>query len=123
MKKIKLITLILIIVLISIISFGGVYLKTDYKFKNVLPEYKLGRNLSASRVIEIVPDETINTVIKDAEGNIVEEAGENTVTEEVPVTIAEVLNKENYKLKKEINSFKRTAFGLYTKSNTDSGLI
>lgn len=102
MKKIKLITLILIIVLISIISFGGLYLKTDYKFKNVLTEYKLGRNLSASRVIEIVPDETINTVIKDAEGNIVEEAGENTVTEEVPVNIAEVLNKENYNKTKKI---------------------
>lgn len=102
MKKVKLITLILIIVLISLISFGGLYLKTDYKFKNVLPEYKLGRNLSASRVIEIIPDETINTVIKDAEGNIVEAQGENTVTEEVPVNTADVLNKENYEKTKQI---------------------
>jgi len=102
MKKIKLITLILIIVLISLISFGGLYLKTDYKFQNILPEYKFGRNLSVSRVIEIVPDETVNTVIKDAEGNIVEEAGENTVTEEVPINSADVLTKDNFEKTKQI---------------------
>lgn len=102
MKKIKLITLILIIVLISLISFGGVYLKTDYKLENALPQYKLGRNLSASRVIEIVPDETVNTIIKDAEGNIVEEEGENTVTEEAPVNSADVLTKENFEKVKQI---------------------
>ncbi|MBR6505182.1 MAG: hypothetical protein IKT41_05755 [Clostridia bacterium] len=102
MKKIKLITLILIVVLISLISFGGLYLKTDYKFENVLPEYKLGRNLSASRVIELVPNEEVNTVIKDAEGNIVEEAGENTVTEEVPVNSLEILTKDNFEKTKKI---------------------
>lgn len=102
MKKIKLITLILIIVLLSLISFGGLYLKTDYKLENVVPEYKFGRNLSASRVIEIIPDETVNTVIKDAEGNIVEEAGENTVTEEVPVNSEDILNKENFETTKKI---------------------
>jgi len=102
MKKVKLITLILIIILISLISFGGLYLKTDYKFENVLPEYKLGRNLSASRVIEIVPDETVNTIIKDAEGNIVDAEGENTVKEEVPVNSPDILNKENFERTKEI---------------------
>jgi len=102
MKKIKLTTLILIIILISLISFGGLYLKTDYKFQNVLPEYKLGRNLSESRIIEIIPSQEVNKVIKDAEGNIVAEAGENTVTEEVPVNSQELLNKENFVKTKEI---------------------
>jgi len=102
MKTIKLITLILIVVLISLISFGGLFLKTDYKFENVLPEYKLGRNLSASRVVEIIPDPTVNKVIKDAEGNVVEKEGENTVTEEVPVNSADILNKENYNNVKKI---------------------
>lgn len=102
MKKIKLITLILIIILISLISFGGLFLKTDYKFENVLPEYKLGRNLSESRIIEIIPDESVNTVIKDEQGNIVEEKGEKTVSEEVPVNSPEVLNIENYEKTKKI---------------------
>ena len=102
MRKVKLLTLILIIVLISLISFGGLYLKTDYKLENVIPEYKLGRNLSASRVVEIVPDETVNKVIKDQEGNIVESEGENTVTEEVPVNTADSLTKENFERTKEI---------------------
>lgn len=33
------------------------------------------------------------------------------------------LNKENYKLKKEINSFKKVPFGFYAKTETDSKLF
>ena len=102
MKKIKLITLILIIILISLISFGGLYLKTDYKLENVIPEYQFGKNLSASRIIEIIPDETVNTVIRDSEGNIVEEEGDNTVTNQEPVNTEESLTKENFEKTKQI---------------------
>lgn len=102
MKKIKLITLILIIVLLSLISFGGLYLKTDYKLENVIPEYQFGKNLSASRIIEIIPDETVNTVIRDSEGNIVEEEGDNTVTNQEPVNTEESLTKENFEKTKQI---------------------
>lgn len=33
------------------------------------------------------------------------------------------LNKENYKLKKEVNSFKKVPFGFYAKTSSDSGLF
>ena len=33
------------------------------------------------------------------------------------------LNKENYKLKKEINSFKKVPFGFYAKTSSDSSLF
>lgn len=33
------------------------------------------------------------------------------------------LNKENYRLKKEVNSFKKVPFGFYAKTNSDSSLF
>ncbi len=33
------------------------------------------------------------------------------------------LNKENYKLKKEINSFKKVPFGFYAKTNTENSIF
>lgn len=33
------------------------------------------------------------------------------------------LNKENYRLKKEVNSFKKVPFGFYAKTTSDSGLF
>ena len=53
MKKTKIITIILAIVLISLVAFGGVYLKTQNRMEDKVKEYVLGRELKGERVIEL----------------------------------------------------------------------
>lgn len=53
MKKVKIITIILAIVLVSLVAFGGVYIKTQNRMENKVKEYSLGRELNGERVVEI----------------------------------------------------------------------
>ena len=53
MKKVKIITIILAIILISIVAFGGVYIKTQNRMENKVKDYEFGRELEGERVIEL----------------------------------------------------------------------
>lgn len=53
MKKIKITTIILAIILISLVAFGGVYTKTQNRYENKVKDYFLGRELSGERIIEL----------------------------------------------------------------------
>lgn len=53
MKKVKIITIILAIILVTLVAFGGVYIKTQNRMENKVKEYQFGRELNASRVVEI----------------------------------------------------------------------
>lgn len=53
MKKVKIITIILAIVLVSLVAFGGVYIKTQNRMEDKVKEYSLGRELNGERVVEI----------------------------------------------------------------------
>jgi len=53
MKKVKTITIILAIILVTMISFAGLYMKTQNRMENKIKEYSLGRELAGTRVVEL----------------------------------------------------------------------
>lgn len=98
-NKLKAITLILVIILITILSFLGVYNVSSVYGDNLVKDYSAGMDLKTKKLIRLKPDDTVNEVTYDSEGNKVEkqeDEGQYTVKQE-PVNPQEVLNKENYK--------------------------
>lgn len=53
MRKVKISTIILAIILITLIAFGGVYVKTQNRMENKVKDYSFGRELSGERVVEV----------------------------------------------------------------------
>lgn len=110
-KIITIISIILLIVIITLASFLGIYKKQDYKVSNVVPDYILGMELTNSRVLNFrVNDKVESTTIYDSEGNEITEKEEGIeYTEENGYKVVEnkansddVLTKENYKKSKSI---------------------
>lgn len=90
LKKVKVIAVLLIIVLISAIAFGGIYIKDQGVWKNILKEFNYGMELDGARELRFAlnTDEAEKEVYIDSEGKI---AGE--VAQEENSEIA--LNTEN----------------------------
>lgn len=105
-KGMKITLIILTIILLSLISFIGIYVQDKGEIKNIMPEYILSRELKGYRRIELkVSDEIKETINYDEEGNVIpEEATEVTVhrVEQKKVNENEILTEENYKNVKEI---------------------
>lgn len=55
MKKIKIVTIILSIVLITLVAFGGVYIQNQNRMENKVKDYLLSKEIEGSRVVEIKP--------------------------------------------------------------------
>lgn len=49
MKKIKKLTIVLIVLLMCLVSFAGVYMQKQNRMENIIKDYKLGMNLSGYR--------------------------------------------------------------------------
>ena len=108
-KKLKNSLIILVIILISLISFAGIYSKRVGKYVNILPEYTIGSNLTGKRVLEIKLSDATEKIIKDSDGNVVEEIPEGAneedyTTAEEPINKEEKLTKQNYNKVKDIIS-------------------
>lgn len=58
MKKVKILTIVLAIILITLIAFGGIYVQTQNRMENKVKDYELGRELKSQRVIELKIKET-----------------------------------------------------------------
>ena len=56
-KKLSIVLILLIIILISIISFVGIFYQNKNEMDNVVPDYKLGADLSGYRRIVLVVDD------------------------------------------------------------------
>ncbi len=98
-EKLKALTLILVIILITILSFLGVYNIAEVHGDNLVKDYSVGMELKDRKLLRLKVDDTINEVTYDSEGNKVdtkEDGKEYNVVQE-PVNSQEVLNKENYK--------------------------
>lgn len=104
LKLIGKILTVIIIILLSLISFVGIYVQDKNAMKNIVPEYELGMDLYGSRNIVIKVDNSTETKTYDAEGNLVTdtENTENTTEVEEPVNALEVLTSENYQKVKDI---------------------
>ncbi len=131
---IRIITVVLAIILISMIGFVGVYKQNQNRAENIIKGYDLAMNLEGARVISIKPEENIITVIKDNEGNTVEDAGELTdeeikskgYTKEEVNQNADKLTNENFQKAKDIVEKRLKNMGLedYTiRLNEETGEI
>lgn len=115
-KKLRNILISFIVLLICLVSFIGIYVQNKNEMVNIIPEYLLGINLKGGRFVELKVNNEKNTVIKDKDGNIVEDTKnsegnemsdeelkqkEYTKTEE-PINPEEKLTKENYEKSKQI---------------------
>ena len=112
MKKnsaLKMTILIISIILISLISFIGIYRLQGGMIKNIMPDYFVSKELNGTRLITFVVDDSTkevatNTSEESAEGSSDETTNESTDenTEQVPVNSKDVLTEENYELAKNI---------------------
>jgi len=99
LKTIRTIAILLIVILISIIAFGGLYLKTNGIWVNALPEFNYGMELSGIRELRFVLDTTEEEkqVYVDEEGNILGEVKEeaNTISLDTEENTGEDTTTEN----------------------------
>lgn len=118
-KALKTSAIVLLIILITMISFVGVYTKEKNQMVNRIPDYQLGRNIKGKRLVKINPSEATQYVIKDKDGKVIETVAsaddleqkgytedslkekEYTKTEEL-VNAKENLTQENYEFVKSI---------------------
>lgn len=87
MKKVKILTIVLAIILVTLIAFGGIYLPTQNRMENKVKDYELGRELDSQRVIELKIKETSTDNSKEnssdnSEENSSEETTDSGNTEE-----------------------------------------
>ena len=111
MKKIKILTITLIIIAITMIAFFGVYTPVQNRMENQVKENIFAMDLKGSRNIRFKVNTEKKTTIKDAEGKEVEDADNLTdeemqqkgyTKEETPNNSEDIKNVENYKISKEI---------------------
>ena len=106
-KTLKIIFFIIAILLITLISFVGIYKYDKGSMKNIMPDYELGKEFKGSRLITLKvntstkTDET-TTGEKTSDENSEENSEENTEAKETQVNAPEILNVENYNKAKEI---------------------
>lgn len=111
MKKVKLLTITLIIVLVAMVAFVGVYVKKQNRMEDKVRDYSYSMDLKGTRNVTLKVSQENKTIIKDSNGDEVadsedltdEEIAQNGYTkEEIPYNSEEALTVENYKKSKEI---------------------
>lgn len=108
LKLLGKISVVVIILLLSLISFAGIYVKDKNAMKNVIPEYKLGTDLYGARNILVKVDDSTTTKKYDSNGNLVEnssdkdENNENITEVKEKVNPDELRTAENYETVKNI---------------------
>lgn len=111
LKLLGKISVVVIILLLSLISFAGIYVKDKNAMKNVIPEYKLGTDLYGARNILVKVDDSTTTKKYDSNGNLVEnssdkdENNENITEVEEKVNPDELRTAENYETVKNIQLY------------------
>ena len=108
LKLLGKISVVVIILLLSLISFAGIYVKDKNAMKNVTPEYKLGTDLYGARNILVKVDDSTTTKKYDSNGNLVEnssdkdENNENITEVKEKVNPDELRTADNYEAVKNI---------------------
>ena len=90
-KKLNLVLVMLIILLVSVVSFGGIYYKNKNSMSNILPSYILGNDLKGYRQI------TLELADSDSSESTEENTTNETATEETVTA-----TPEDYKKSAEI---------------------
>ena len=93
MKKVKITTIILAIILVSLVAFAGVYVKTQNRMENKVKGYQLGRELSGERLVEIKPSETVSNGTDENGDEIRVEQNQELFTLENYETVKKTIEK------------------------------
>ena len=101
-RKLKITLVILFIILLSLISFAGIFVQDKNSMRNLIPDYQLGMDLEGYRVVTVNVSDAEETIYYDKDGNIVEEEAEDGTTETVPVNSDDILTRDNYEETKKI---------------------
>ncbi len=106
-RRLKIALFVLIILLIAIVSFVGVYSKGLFSYESVLPDYILSAELTGKRISYFTLDDSSEDKIYDEDGNEVEEIPEdategNYTISSVKVNPDESLTVENFEKVKKI---------------------
>lgn len=107
-KTVKILTIILAIILVTMISFFGIYKQNKNQISNTVKNYSYAMDINGARTIKLKVNSETEEVIKDNQGNVIEEATDEEieqngyVREEVANNSQEILTEENYKKSKEI---------------------
>ena len=121
MKKIKIITMIVLIILITMVSFFGIYTQVQNRMENQVRDYALDMDLGGARYVRLAVSTASTDIIRDADGNEVqtdeemtdEQLAEKGYTKEtVPNNSAESLTVENYEKSKKIVSKRLESQGI-----------
>ena len=111
MKKVKILTIILAIILISAIAFLGVYSQVQNRMENKVKSYDYAMDLKGVREVRLKVSSENKTIIKDKDGKDVEDSEDlrdelitqNGYTkEDTPYNPEETLTLENYEKSKEV---------------------
>lgn len=118
-RKLGKILMVLCIIAICLISFIGIFANKQGQMKNILPEYRLGMNLTGGRVARFKVSEKTEDTIYDAEGKVSEEGTnedgslkEGYRKETNPVNEEEVLTNSNYRKVKKIMETRLKSMGI-----------
>lgn len=103
MKKVKILTIVLAIILVTLIAFGGIYLPTQNRMENKVKDYELGRELDSQRVIELKIKENSTD---NSEENSSEETTDSGNTEETEKS-EETTSTENKLTEKDYENAKK----------------
>lgn len=133
MKKVKILTIALAILLVTLIAFGGVYIQTQNRMENKVKDYELGRELKSQRVIELKIKENSTDNSKenssdettDSENTEETEKSEETTSTENEST-ENKLTEKDYENAKKIMENRLQALGAqdYTISlNKENGTV
>lgn len=119
MKKnsaLKMTILIVCIILISLISFVGIYKLQGGMIKNIMPDYLVSKELNGTRLIKFIVDDSNKEVENTTSENSSDETETDNTTDEntetVPVNSKDVLTEENYELAKNIMQKRLNQFNM-----------
>lgn len=121
--------IVMVIVLLVLVSFIGIYVKDKAMMKNIVKEYQLGMNLGGSRQIELNVNTSTKTIKYDAEGKEIASTDTTTeaaTTEEKKINEEDVLTTENYKQVRSILEKRLKKMGLAEyeiRQNTEDGKL
>lgn len=104
-KTLKIALIILVIILLSIISFLGIYVMNKGRMVNTVKSYTLGMDLEGSRRIELAVNTSKQTIKYDKDGKEIASTDTTTEVERQEEKLAneeEVLTSKNYKQTKTI---------------------
>lgn len=95
-RGLKITFITLLIVLLAIISFVGLFVQDTKFMVNLLPDYEYGMDFAGYRVFTVDVSDDTETIYYDADGNVVDSEDEDGTSETVPVNDEEILTTENF---------------------------